>query len=107
MLGPDAMHHGTSDPSLTGQLCRETGSLQCTATRAHQMAWARYMAPMMVNEAMPDSTRILMTVSGSGPGEVRQALSRINKHPPCQSQSDLQKKAIDICFLVLSRTAGG
>jgi len=33
------------------------------------------MAPMMVNEAMPDSTRILMAVSGSGPGQVRQALS--------------------------------
>nr|WP_296747864.1 hypothetical protein [Thioalkalivibrio sp.] len=27
------------------------------------------MAPMMVSEAMPDATRILMTVSGSGPGE--------------------------------------
>jgi len=27
------------------------------------------MAPMMVNEAMPDATRILMTASGSGSGE--------------------------------------
>lgn len=48
--------------------CRFAGILLFLGVAPHmrQIAWARYMVPMMVNEAMPDATRILMTVSGSG-----------------------------------------
>jgi len=63
------MNHGSSNAPVLVDLWRASSSLRGTAIHAHQIVWARYMAPMMVNEAMPDATRILMTVSGSRPDE--------------------------------------
>jgi hypothetical protein len=57
------------------------------------------MAPTMVSEAMPDATRILMTVSGSGPSQAGSG-TFANRDASIVPISDkFEEKALSICSL--------
>lgn len=59
------MNHESSDVPFTVD-SPESFSSWGMAVHVHQIAWARDMAPLMVNEAVSDATSILMTLSVSG-----------------------------------------